>query len=204
MKVHGVILAGGCSRRMGCPKQLLDFQGRPLLQHVLDAALASSCLDRIVLVLGHACKEILGRVETSGIQVVRNPGYRDGQSTSVVRGLEAAADGDAVLFLLGDQPLVDAGLLDRIIHAFAAVRPWAVVPEYRGRRGNPVVVGRPLFDAVRGLRGDTGPRRILRDAGSRVHMLPVDNPAVVLDVDTPGQWQALCAGRVDSLLEDES
>src|SRR3989304_3969715 len=89
--LSGVILAAGASTRLGQPKQLLRLEGRPLLQHVLEAA-AASCLDEIVLVLGHRAQEIRAalRFPQRPVRAVINTRYAEGQSTSLGLGLQAA------------------------------------------------------------------------------------------------------------------
>ncbi|MDZ4278492.1 MAG: nucleotidyltransferase family protein, partial [Dehalococcoidia bacterium] len=129
----GVILAAGASTRMGQPKQLLAYRGRPLLQRVVDAALASS-LDEVVVVLGHRAEEVRAALELppdDRIRLVVNPDYAAGQSTSLRCGLRSAsssATGAAVL--LGDQPHVSAALIDRIAQAFRSADRPIVRPVY--------------------------------------------------------------------------
>jgi len=192
MKVHGVILAAGRSSRMGQPKQLLTYQGRTFLQHAVDCAQKAD-LDRVVLVLGHQADTVLEETDVRGVEVVINREYGLGQSTSVIKGLEAAGECDGVLFQLGDQPLMKAGVLNSIIACFRKENPGAVVPVYQGTRGNPALLGKGFFDRIRTLRGDTGPRRILRDDPDRVRLLSVEDEGIVRDIDTPEEWARLCA-----------
>lgn len=194
MKISGVILAAGRSRRMGRPKQLLRYRGRTFLQHALDCAREAD-LDRLILVLGHEADAILEKTDVRGVEVVVNRDYGLGQSTSVIRGLDAAGACDGVLFQLGDQPLVESDTLNRIIGCFRKEGPGAVVPVYQGTRGNPALLGTCFFHQIRTLRGDTGPRRILRDDPDRVRLLPVEDEGIVRDIDTPEEWARL---RVES------
>ncbi|NCC94366.1 MAG: nucleotidyltransferase family protein, partial [Opitutae bacterium] len=96
MSVRGVILAAGLGRRMCAVKQLLPLHGRSLLQHVIDAARASS-LEHVLLVLGNAHGEILPKIDASGIAVAVNPDFAAGQSTSVRTGLLNGPDADGVM-----------------------------------------------------------------------------------------------------------
>ena len=126
----GVVLAAGTSVRMGRPKQLLPLGDRCLLQRVVDAALASR-LDEVIVVLGHRAEEIRAAIVLPGdgrARAVVNPDFARGQSTSLQRGVRAAdARSQAVAVLLGDQPGVTAGLIDRVAAAFVSAEGAAVL-----------------------------------------------------------------------------
>jgi len=193
VNVRGVILAAGMGRRMRALKQLLPLQGRPLLQHVIDAARGSD-LGHLLLVLGHAHEQILDTIDAHGMDVLVNPDFAEGQSTSVRAGLAAGPDADGVMFLLGDQPLVGSPLIDTLIALFRAERPMAVMPVHQGQPGNPAIIGRELMRQAAGLSGDTGARRLLRENRQHVRRLEVDDPLLLRDVDTMDDYLALLAG----------
>lgn len=165
--VVGLVLAAGASRRMGRPKQLLPLAGRPLLQHVLDAA-GGARLDEILVVLGHEADAIAAAVRLPvRARVVRNPAWGEGQSASLRRGL-AAVPGDAVAVavLLGDQPGITSALIDAVVAAFTEGAVRAARPVWRdadgsARPGHPVVLGRELWPALLRLDGDRGARTLL-------------------------------------------
>jgi molybdenum cofactor cytidylyltransferase len=191
--LSGVILAAGASTRMGRPKQLLPLSGRPVLQHVLDAV-AASCLDEAILVLGHDAAAVRAAIELpSGIptRVVVNPGYLEGQSSSLRVGL-GAADPRAVAaaILLADEPFVTRRLIDRVAAAFLAHGAPAARPLYSGSHGRPVP-GHPVFLARRiwpemeKLRGDEGARALLAARPEWLLEVPVESEPPG-DLDT---WQ---------------
>jgi molybdenum cofactor cytidylyltransferase len=192
MMVRGVILAAGLGRRMGAVKQLLPLHGRPLLQHVIDAARGSN-LAHLTLVLGHAHDRILEAIDARGLEIVVNPDFAAGQSTSVLTGLNHGPAADGVMFLLGDQPLAGQALIDTLIETFVSERPPAVVPVHQGRPGNPVILGRDLMREASALHGDTGARVLLRNRA--VRHVEVDDPALLQDVDTMDDYLALLAMR---------
>ena len=124
--------------------------------------------------------------------VVHNPSYAEGIADSLKTGvaaLPAAIDG--VLILLGDMPQVTSRTLDRLIARFALDRPDAIVPTQGGRPGNPVLIGRALFPRLFDLTGDTGARNVLQDPRHRIVECAVDDPGVLVDVDTPEMLAAL-------------
>ncbi|MDO4766912.1 MAG: nucleotidyltransferase family protein, partial [Pseudomonadota bacterium] len=175
MSVRGVILAAGKSQRMGAIKQLLPFRGKPLVQHVIDAARGSQ-LAHLLLVLGHAHTDILQRIDISGLQIVVNNLFDTGQATSVVSGLNNGPNTEGVMFLLGDQPLVHTAFINLLITQFLVAHPLAVMPVHQNRPGNPVILGRELTQEALTLTGDTGARQLLRQHAQHVLHVEVDDP----------------------------
>lgn len=194
MNVRGVILAAGLGRRMGAVKQLLPLHGRPILQHVIDAARASR-LDHLLLVLGHAHEMILEMIDSQGLDVVVNRDFAVGQSTSVRVGLSSGPDADGVMFLLGDQPFVGHQLIDALIDRFVAGRPMAAMPIHRDKPGNPAILGQALQLEAAALTGDTGARSLLHAHAAHVLTVEVNDPVLLRDVDTMDDFQALSTMR---------
>lgn len=184
----GIILAAGSSSRMGKVKQLLEFQGRPILEIVVRKALAAG-LDPLIVVLGHQADAIRRAVNFKRAQIVNNPRYQQGQSTSLQAGLDAVPDEcPAVMFLLGDQPLVEASLVQRLTAAYHRRRPLLVIPEFNGQRGNPVIVGRELFPRLRALTGDTGARKLFAQYSDRTVRVAADSDSIHFDLDMPEDY----------------
>ena len=195
--VSGVILAAGGSSRLGRPKQLLEFKGRPLLDHIVQNALSSN-LGEIIVVLGAERGRIRVLMDLSKVHVVENDRFADGQSTSVVVGLNNVDSHAAgVLFLLGDQPGVTADVIGTIVAAFDGDPQTIVMPTWQGTPANPVLFGRSYFPQLRKLTGDEGGRSIVAQAGDRVHLVPMDLP-VPQDVDTEADYQRLVSDAVVS------
>ena len=145
--VLGVVLAAGGSTRMGRPKQLAELDGRPLLAHVLAAA-AEAPLDRVVVALGGAATEVLDRVELGRAEPLVVEGWAAGMGHVLASTLARAGDDwEAVVFLLGDQPLVPAAAVARVVEAWRAGAGPVVTATYGGRPGHPRLFDRRL-DAV--------------------------------------------------------
>ena len=187
-KIAGIILAAGQSLRMGKTKQLLDFRGKPLLQWAVDAALGAQ-LDKVGLVLGHEHHKILAALDCSQITVVCNPDYRQGQSTSLKSGLKQIhAEYDGAIFMLGDQPLVDAAILNQLITAFQKSHAPIITPTFQGQTGNPVLMNRTLFAQLQDLSGDVGGRSLKQTYAEKTVRVPVSHAGILIDFNTPADY----------------
>lgn len=190
-KIAGIILAAGASSRMGKIKQLLPFGKTTLLGQVIQTA-RKSALHEIIVVLGHCADEIEQAIDLSGTKVVRNIAYSKGQSTSLIKGLETVSPVcDAALFLLGDQPLVTAAIINRLIDAFETSDAPIVIPYCNGKRGNPVIIARPLFHRLTSLSADTGARALFDEFKESILNVSIPNDAILIDVDTIDDYEKL-------------
>ncbi len=191
--VAAVVLAAGTSSRMGRPKALLRLADKPLLAHVLDSLRASG-LTEIVVVLGADADRIREEVPLEGARVVLNPDYAEGMSSSIRAGVRAASPmAEAFLIVLGDQPLLSATTIDALVARRRDTHPRALVPTFRGMRGNPVMLDRSLLPEIEAVRGDVGCRGVLADHADEVVEVAVDDPGILLDVDTPRDLEVLAA-----------
>jgi molybdenum cofactor cytidylyltransferase len=183
-----VLLAAGRGTRFGAePKLLARLDGKPLVRHAAEAAIASG-LGPVAAVLGHAGAEVRAALAGLDIELVDNPDYAEGLSTSLKGGLAAMPDAvSGVVVLLGDMPRVPPALIRTLADAFrdAGERPAAVVPVRGGRRGNPVLLNRRLLAPdLAALTGDRGAGPLLAGRAD-VLELPAEADGVLLDIDTP-------------------
>jgi len=190
--IPGVVLAGGSSTRMGSPKALLPLGAGTFLSQVLTTLRASG-LDDLVVVTGAHDAEIRQAVETlamPGVRVVHNAQHADGQVASLRAALHVVDHPGiaAVLVTLVDHPLVKAETVRRLIDAWAQVRAPVVRPVFEGRHGHPVIFASEVFGALWAVPVDAGARAVVRALGNAVHDVPVDDPGVCADVDTPGDY----------------
>lgn len=193
VRVAGVILAAGRSSRMGELKQLADIDGRPMLAHVVDAALAST-LDETLVVLGHQARRVRDRLRLDAearVRVVEATAYAEGQSASLVAGLRAARDARAILVLLGDEPGVATESIDRVLAAYEradASRTPIVRAVYTGggRRapGHPVLFDASVWPELERLCGDVGARAVIAADAARVLEVEIERPRP-RDADSP-------------------
>jgi molybdenum cofactor cytidylyltransferase len=187
--IAGIVLAAGEATRFGRCKQLAKLQGRPLLQWVLQAALASD-LDAVILVLGSRHREVQAALGAElahrRLQVVVNPDFASGQSTSLKAGLKLARDEySAAMFLLADQPFITSGLINQLRACFLRSRRRIAVPVYRNRRGNPCIFERSLYPEILRVTGDQGAREVIGAHAGDVLEVEVFDPAVCQDIDCP-------------------
>jgi molybdenum cofactor cytidylyltransferase len=182
-----VVLAAGGSRRLGRPKQLLDYRGATLLDATLATARGAGA-GQVVVALGGAAEAVRERVDLTGIDVVLNPDFGDGCATSIRSALTAVRDdAGGVVLLLGDQPDVPAGTVEALV---AGAGEHAVgVCAYDDGPGHPLWFHRRMFDVLAGLHGDKAVWKLV-DADEDVVRVPVAG-RIPRDVDTWADYRAL-------------
>ena len=185
--ISGIILAAGAAERMGQQKLLLNLNGKPILQWVLEAALSSE-LDEVVCVvreLEEIQQGISLKHEKLGWAI--NERAAEGQSTSVIAGLKAInRQSEAALFLVGDQPLVKRDLINGLIDLFRKTAALIVAPTFQGQTRNPVLFRKDLFPEFLKLTGDRGGRRLIETYRDKIALLDWKDEAPFLDVD---RWE---------------
>lgn len=207
-----IILAAGTSSRMGEArnKLLLPLNHRPVLTHVIEAVLASRARP-VILVLGHQAEEVKTHIQQDlkeeTLAIVENPDYAQGQSTSMKAGLRAllarfsAPDLTGVVFLLGDQPMITAAMIDELIALREQTGKRIVLPLYQGRRGNPVVFSLELVPELLQVNGDEGGRSIIKHHPEEIATLEMGEEAANFDVDTWEAYQEVQAAWQLKMLE---
>jgi molybdenum cofactor cytidylyltransferase len=187
--VVAIVLAAGQARRMGegGPHKLLaEFAGVPLVRRSVETALASEAT-AVAVVTGHRHADIEHALAGLAIETVRNRDYASGMGSSLVAGMGASQvqQADGVLVMLADMPGVTVADLNGLIVAFRKAGGHAIVRAVsRGKRGNPVILPRAVYDAVMRLEGDVGARHIIETSGLAVVDVDIGD-AAHLDVDTP-------------------
>ena len=195
-KVLAVVLAAGGSTRMGRPKQLAELDGRPLLAHVLAAVDAAPVdggsgglrtrppVDRVVVALGGAADAVLEQVDLGRAEPLVVEGWAAGMGHVLASTLaQAGDDWEAVVVLLGDQPLVPGSAVARVVEAWRAGAGPVVTATYGGRPGHPKLFDRRLLPDLLRLTGDTGARDLLATHPDRVHRVEVGDLGSDADVD---------------------
>ncbi|MBI2403934.1 MAG: nucleotidyltransferase family protein [Gemmatimonadetes bacterium] len=190
--IAGIILAAGESRRMGFPKALLLYRGKTFLEGVLEAGVAAG-LEPSVVVLGPDAFKILNAVDLGTAIVARNERPETGQMGSIKHGISAIINRpvDAAVVWPVDQPHVLVGTVELLILEFRARHAAIAVPTYHGRRGHPVLFGKAVFQELLDAPQDVGARAVTQAEAARVAEVPVEDPAVLEDIDTPDAYEDL-------------
>ncbi|MDX6702673.1 MAG: molybdenum cofactor cytidylyltransferase [Baekduia sp.] len=191
-RVTGLVLAAGGSRRLGQPKQLLPYRGRTLLDHTLDTARACG-FTQLLCAVGASARDVLDQVDLHGLEVVTNPAYGSGCSSSIAAALHAVDPrSDALVLLLGDQP----GVRPQTVAALLAGRGDAAlaVCRYDDGRGHPFAFGRDAFGELAQMHGDKAVWKLLERHATDVVEVPIAGP-VPIDVDTWEDYEAVLAAE---------
>lgn len=197
MRLGGVIVAAGCSSRMGAFKPLLplDEMKTPILRQEVNLLLSQG-VSHVLVVTGHRAKEVERTLSGSPktVRTVYNPNYREDMFRSVQAGVAALPEGiDGFFFLPADCPAVEPATLERLAAAFETVCPPLCVPQYGGRRGHPPLISTELKGPLLAYDGEGGLKQFLRQY--QALEIPVDDPEIMRDMDTPEEYQALLSAR---------
>ncbi len=200
--IAAIVLAAGRSTRMQGPNKLLaDIDGAPLVRRVAEAACAAN-LNEVVVVTGHERAKVDAAVAGLPVRLVHNRRFADGLSTSLKAGIAALGSGiDGALVCLGDMPDIDAALIARLVAAFAPDKGKdIVIPASGGRRGNPVLIGKRHFAAIKKLKGDVGARELIQARAEAVTEVEAGGDGAFVDLDTPealAEYRARMAAASD-------
>jgi molybdenum cofactor cytidylyltransferase len=190
--ISAIILAAGRVERMGESKLFSQLGGKPVLQWVLESALAAD-LDEVICVtreLNSARRQI--NIADERLFWLINYAADRGQSTSVIAGLWAAnPTSDGVMFLRGDQPLVRPELINALIEKFEDTAAWIVAPKFNGEVRNPILFHRKLYPELLQLTGDHNGRPLVDKHKRKTALLEWSEEISFLDIDVPNDYERL-------------
>lgn len=180
-----ILLAAGGSSRMGSPKQLLDFQGKKLIQIVVERLLACRCFPTVI-VLGAEAQRIAPYCNYPDLNVIENPNWNTGMASSIRCGLEFVEtlfpEVEQILFALADQPFVDAEHYYALLEAAVRSPDKVIAAHYAGQVGAPMVFARRHFPMLSRLSGDRGAGALVRSMDAcEVVEVPLPQAAVSWD-----------------------
>lgn len=195
-KIGLIILAAGAATRMGRPKQLLSYQGRSLILHAVEVALASLC-QPIIVVLGAYAEQIKPELMSKAVQVVENSQWQEGMSSSIRAGismlLKTNSKLDAVIISLADQPLVSPQIFNQLIQSYQETQKVIIASKYNETTGVPALFSNALFPELMQLEGDKGAKALIQKYIDTALILLI--PEAAIDIDTPDDYNQLLLNK---------
>ncbi|HSS48444.1 MAG TPA: nucleotidyltransferase family protein [Thermoanaerobaculia bacterium] len=192
-----ILPAAGASRRMGRPKLLLPFRGEPLVASVVGALRAGGVAG-IVLVTAADDDELREWARQAGVATAVNPAPERGMLSSIQEGIAAlggadalARQGDVLLVSPADLPHLSSRSVAELLRRMAAAQAPLAVPVYQGQRGHPLALAPALIPEVLHLDPEIGLKQLRDRHEAELLEVPVDDPGVVSDVDTPADYERL-------------
>ena len=179
---------------MGSPKALLDYQGRPFLEHLLEA-MRHPKIGETRVVLGAHAKAIHNKLKLDPATVVINSEWEKGQLSSIqaaIRSLPSSTDG--IIICLIDHPLISAALVGQMIHQYYESGKQIIIPTYHGKRGHPIIFSSSLYDELLEAPLEIGARAVVWNHANEILEMPTEEEGVVLNLNDPDTLQRAIGG----------
>ncbi|MDP2337902.1 MAG: nucleotidyltransferase family protein [Bacteroidota bacterium] len=187
-EIWAIVLAAGLSTRMGTQKLLLPFEGKTIIEKVVENILNSG-IDRIKVVLGSDRIEILEALKSMPVDFVVNENFREGMHTSVISGVKALPlEAKAVLIFLGDQPFIPAKAIGTVIESWKNSGKGIVIPLFEGRRGHPPLYDLKYRNELENLDAAAGLRSVAQKFPEDICAVETFCPEIVRDIDTKNDY----------------
>lgn len=193
IRISGILLAAGESKRMGKPKLLLNLEKTNIINTTIDNLLKSEIYE-LIIVLGHEAQKIENSVSTQDkrIKFVTNKNYREGMSTSIKRGvLTTSKESEAFLIALGDQPLISPKLINRLIEKYQSSKLGIVTVMHQSLRGHPVLISKKYVKEILSLNGDIGARDLLKQHLDDTGSINIESSEEFFDIDKTQDYEEL-------------
>jgi molybdenum cofactor cytidylyltransferase len=193
--ISGIILAAGESRRMGSPKALLRYQGKPFIERICNAFLSAG-VDELIVVLGARAEKLRQAIPAHPkLRTVVNPRYFQGQLSSLMAGIGALSpESEAAVVNLVDHPLITAETIKALITSFRTDPLPILIAACNGKRGHPVLFASKVYGEILAAPLDQGAKVVVRKDPSRVRELHLDDPGILADIDTPEDYRRYVGG----------
>ena len=182
--IYGIILAAGEGKRMGKVKLTLPLGNKKLIEWVLQAAKLTP-LDKYFLVVRPEDKDIIKIGKAWGAEIVLNPDFRKGMSTSIKKALLKinTQEAEGFFLILGDQPLITSKIINKLIKSFSPGKGEIIVPYFKDKRGNPVLFDICWKDELMAVTGDVGGRVLIKAHPEKVKRVNISDETILFDID---------------------
>jgi len=182
--IYGIILAAGEGKRMGKLKLTLPLGDKQLIEWVLQAVKLTP-LDKYFLVVRPEDKDIIKIGKAWGAEIILNPDFRKGMSTSIKKALLKinTQEAEGFFLILGDQPLITSKIINKLIKSFSPGKEEIVVPYFKDKRGNPVLFDICWKDELMAVTGDVGGRVLIKAHPEKVKRVNVSDETILFDID---------------------
>jgi molybdenum cofactor cytidylyltransferase len=187
-EIWAIVLAAGASSRMGTQKLLLPYEGKTIIEKVIEQV-ESVVQSDIMVVLGSHHHEIRDKIGKPHLKYIQNMQYAEGMLSSVICGFKALPDdAKAALLFLGDQPQIPSGVALEVVSAWKQSGKGIVIPVYSGKRGHPVLIETRYRTEIEQLDPEQGLRILSKIYNSDVQEVECSYQEILRDIDTPDDY----------------
>ena len=190
--IYGIILAAGEGKRMGKVKLTLPLGDKQLIEWVLRAVKLTP-LDKYFLVVRPEDKDIIKIGKAWGAEIVLNPDFRKGMSTSIKKALLKinTREAEGFFLILGDQPLITSKIINKLIKSFSPGKEEIIVPYFKDKRGNPVLFDICWKDELMAVTGDVGGRVLIKAHPEKVKRVNISDETILFDIDREEDYEKM-------------
>jgi molybdenum cofactor cytidylyltransferase len=188
-EIWAMILAAGESKRMKAQKLLFPFDGKTMIEKVIENVIHSG-VDKTLVVVGSHSNEILEVIEHLNLIHCYNDNYKEGMLSSVKCGVRSLpANYDAVLVFLGDQPMIPKEAVNMVINAYKSSDKGIVIPTFQNKRGHPLLIDRRYNEEIEKLEESEGLRALAVKFADDVLEVETNLPGILRDIDTREEYE---------------
>jgi xanthine dehydrogenase accessory factor len=184
-----IVLAAGESKRMKQQKLLMPYQGKTIIERVVDTAICSKA-ENILVVLGSDKKNVEKKINHPKVLTVENKNFKEGMLSSIRCGINSIPGHvKASIIQLGDQPMVKTEVIDNLIGTYKNGQKGIIIPTFEGKRGHPILLDLKFRKEINSLDSETGLRGLLFNHPEEIQEVEVNSDDILKDIDTPEDYQ---------------
>lgn len=186
MNVSAIVMASGMSKRMNRDKLLMKINDRQIFEYILDTINKCNFFDKTVVAKD---EEILQKANSLGFNVVKNTEYENGQSQSIILGMENSKKAHGYMFFVADQPFISVETVNIILDSFGKNPGSIIVPRCKDKTRNPVIFPHMLKDELLMLSGDNGGKAVIIKNKDKIVFVDIDREEEFMDIDTMEDYE---------------